>query len=87
MSVATGMQGDGRLCAICGGNGKCTHCTGGIIGERRPILALKGALQCPRVRDRFILIEYCAYEFRPASVTALSQDLASTNECDLIQQS
>ena len=25
----TGVQGDGRVCAICSGSGKCTHCRRG----------------------------------------------------------
>ena len=29
----TGVQGDGRVCAICGGSGKCTHCSGGVMGR------------------------------------------------------
>ena len=29
----TGVPGDGRVCAICGGNGKCTHSTFGVMGR------------------------------------------------------
>ena len=29
----TGVQGDGRVWAICGGTGTCTHCSGGVMGR------------------------------------------------------
>lgn len=34
----TGVQGDGRTCAVCGGNGRCTHCTNGVMRGEEPLV-------------------------------------------------
>ena len=40
----TGVQGDGRVRAICGGNGKRTHCSGGVMGRATAVRAGRGCV-------------------------------------------
>jgi len=34
----TGVQADGRTCALCGGNGRCQRCTGGVMRAGEPAI-------------------------------------------------